>query len=175
MIVIIGYGIGEKRNRMKRKQEIPYEIRWIRPEEWEEVMKLIWNTFMKFEAKDYTQAGIHNFKAFINDPELYQSYLDGSYQMMVALNEDHIIGEISVRSGNHISLLFVDEAYHRKGVGRELMLRMGEYLKQEKREIYLTVKAAPYAVGFYRRIGFRISMPEEEVAGIRVTSMEKFL
>lgn len=160
---------------MTKQKEFPYEIRWINPEEWDETMRLIWRTFMKFEASDYTQMGIQNFHAFLHDGQLYQWYLEGKYRMLVALDGDKVIGEISIRNGNFISLLFVDEAYHRRGVGRALLQRMEAYLKQEGREIYMSVKAAPYAVGFYRKLGFRISRPEEEIAGIRVTSMEKFL
>lgn len=152
-----------------------YEIRWIHVDEWNKAIELIWRTFMKFEAEDYTPAGIQNFNVFLNDGQLYQWYLEGKYQMIVALDQDKVIGAISVRNGNHISLLFVEEAYHRQGVGRALIETMGDYLKREKSEIYMTVKAAPYAVGFYRKLGFRISRPEEEIAGIRVTSMEKFL
>lgn len=155
--------------------KFPYEIRWIRPEEWDETVKMIWRTFMKFEAKDYSLQGIKNFDAFLNDGELYSWYLQGKYHMMVALDGERIVGEVSVRSGNFISLLFVEEAYHRRGIGRELIRQMGEYLKNERKEIYMSVKAAPYAVGFYKKLGFRVSRPEEEVAGIRVTSMEKFL
>lgn len=168
------------RRRRKEKKKImeskfPYEIRWIYPEEWEETIRMIWRTFIKFEAKDYSQQGIRNFNDFLNDGELYSWYLQGKYQMLVALDGEKIVGEISVRNGNFISLLFVDEAYHCRGIGRELVRRMGEYLKTECKEVYMSVKAAPYAVGFYKKLGFRVSRPEEEVAGIRVTAMEKFL
>ncbi len=35
------------------------------------------------------------------------------------------------------------------------------------------VMAAPYAVEFYRKLGFSQDGPEQEVGGIRVTMMEK--
>ncbi len=157
------------------KEDLACEIRWMRPEEWEETMELVWRTFMKYDAADYTPEGIRNFYAFLHDGELWNWYLNGKYPILVAIYEGKIVGEISARGGNFISLLFIDEAYHRKGIGRALIRRMGEYMKNERNEIYMTVKAAPYAVGFYRKLGFRVSRPEEEVAGIRVTSMEKFL
>lgn len=160
---------------METRKASGYEICWIRPEEWGETMELIWRTFMKFEAVDYTPIGIHNFRVFLTDGHLYQRFQEGKYHMLVALDKGKVIGEISVRNGNHISLLFVDEAYHRKGVGSDLIRAMSAYVKQEMKELYMTVKSAPYAVGFYRKQGFRVSRPEEEVAGIRVTSMEKFL
>jgi len=51
--------------------------------------------------------------------------------------------------------------------------RLCEYLKVEEGERYMSLKAAPYAVGFYRKVGFREVAPEEEYSGIRVTPMEK--
>jgi len=76
---------------------------------------------------------------------------------------------------NHLSLLFVDEEYHHRGIGRDLMRRMCEYLKKEEGERYMSLKAAPYAVEFYRKLGFHAVHEEEAFSGIRVTPMEKFL
>ncbi len=152
-----------------------YVIRWAKVEEWEPAMKMIWRTFLRFEAADYTEEGIQNFLDFITDEQLFRSFLQGSYQMMVALCEERVIGAASVRNGHHLSLLFVDEAYHRQGIGRALMERLCEYLKNEAGEKCMTLMAAPYAVEFYHKIGFTDVSPEEEVGGIRVTSMEKYL
>ena len=155
--------------------EIPYEVRWARTEEWAPAMKMIWKTFLKFEGEDYTEEGIRNFFDFITDDDLYTAFLRGNYQMMVALDEDRVIGAASIRNCNHLSLLFVDEEYHHRGVGRTLMQCLCEYLKNEAGERYMSLKAAPYAVNFYRKLGFRAVKPEEEYSGIRVTSMEKIL
>ena len=54
------------------------------------------------------------------------------------------------------------------------MLNMCDYLKAEVGERYMSVKASPYAVNFYKKLGFHAIRPEEEYSGIRVTSMEKF-
>ena len=94
---------------------------------------------------------------------------------MVALDGARIIGAASVRNYYHLSLLFVDEEYHHRGVGRSLMGRMCEYLKKEAGERYMSLKAAPYAVDFYRKLGFHAVHEEEAFSGIRVTPMEKFL
>ena len=155
--------------------DFPYEIRWIKPGEWNQTMDLIWRTFMKFEANDYTQEGIDQFNDFLFDGQLHSWYLQGAYEMLVALDQGRVIGEISVRKGNYISLLFVDEDYHHQGVGSALMGRMAEHLKNQKSQVFMTVKAAPYAVDFYRKLGFHSTGPEVNIAGIRVTPMEKFL
>lgn len=156
------------------EEDFPYNIRWARVEEWEPVMKMIWRTFLKFEASDYSEEGIQNFLEFITDEKLFHSFLRGEYQMMVALDREKVVGAASVRNRNHLSLLFVDEAYHRQGIGRKLLDTFCRYLKNEAGEQYMSLNAAPYAVEFYRKIGFRQVRPEEVVGGIRVTSMEKY-
>ena len=157
------------------KNGAPIEIRWARAEDWNPTMQMVWKTFMRFEADDYSEEGIENFREFITDGRIYKMFVAGHYLMMVALDEGKVVGQISARNRNHLSLLFVDEAYHKQGIGRALVMRMAEYLKHQKGEVYMSVKAAPYAVEFYRKLGFRICGPEEEHAGIRVTYMEKFL
>ena len=160
---------------MSSEKKFPYYIRWALGDEWEDIMDMVWRTFMHFEAKDYTEEGIANFRDFITDPRLFHMFMNGQYATMVAVYDNKIIGQISVRSGNHISLLFVDEAYHKKGVGRELIREMADFLIRDRDAKSMTVQAAPYAVEFYRKVGFQICAPEEEYSGIRVTSMEKFL
>lgn len=158
-----------------RTKEASYQVRWAKREEWKPTMEMIWKTFMKFEGNDYTEEGIRNFFDFITDDNLYKSFLRGEYQLMVAADGERIIGAGSVRNRNHLSLLFVDENYHHKGVGRALMEGLCNYLRTEEGEHYMSVKAAPYAVDFYRKLGFRAVTEEQEYSGIRVTSMEKFL
>ena len=136
-------------------------------------MKMIWRTFLKYEGKEYTKEGIRNFFDFITDDELYTAFLKGSYQMMVAVDGNKIIGAGTIRNGNHLSLLFVDEDYHCRGVGRAIMDSLCRYLKEEAGERDMSLKAAPYAGDFYHRLGFRTVKPEEEYSGIRVTEMEK--
>lgn len=155
--------------------ENPYEIRWAGAEDWTPTMNMIWKTFMKFEGPVYTAEGIRNFLDFITDEGLFHSFLQGKYLMMVAVDKDQIIGAASVRDGNHLSLLFVDERYHYQGVGSSLMRRLCYFLKYETGEEEMTLKAAPYAVEFYRKIGFWATGPEEHYSGIKVTPMRKRL
>ena len=152
---------------------MPFEVRWAKEEEWGPAMRMIWRTFLRFEGRDYTQEGIRNFYDFITDDDLYVAFLKGEYQLMVALDGQKVIGAGSIRNRNHLSLLFVEEGYHRMGVGRAILTAVCDYLKQEAGEKYISLKAAPYAVNFYRRLGFRAVRPEEEYSGIRVTEMEK--
>ena len=157
------------------QDEFPYQIRWAEAEDWTPAMNMIWKTFLKFEGNEYSPEGVRNFLDFITDEELFYSFLKGKYLMLVAVDDDQIIGAASVRDGNHLSLLFVDERYHRQGVGRKLMHLLCEFLKNEAGEEDITLKAAPFAVAFYRRIGFWATGPEEHYSGITVTPMRKRL
>ena len=155
--------------------QILYEIRSAYRDEWDDAMALAWKTFMQFEADCYTIEGIKNFEDFITDTTLYRMFVMGAYQMFVALDHNQIIGMITLRDDSHISLLFVDEKYHRQGVGRALIEYLREYLLSEAGVSRVTVNAAPYGVAFYHKLGFRDLRPEEESDGIKYTPMEFIL
>ena len=153
-------------------RQIPYQIRNAYRDEWDDAMTLAWKTFMKFEADIYTDEGIQNFEDFITDTTLHRMFLMGVYQMFVALDRKQIVGMLTLRNNSHISLLFVDEKYHRRGLGRALIEYLREYLLSEAGISKVTVNAAPYGVAFYHKLGFQDLRPEEERDGIRYTPME---
>lgn len=156
-------------------EEKRYVVRWAYGVDYENIMSMVWETFLKFEGKDYTEEGIRNFDEFIHSDTLYQSFVMGSYQIMIALDGDRIIGMASVRNKHHLSLLFVHEDYHRQGVGSALISLFCKYLKEEMAEHEMTVWAAPYAVDFYQKMGFVIVEPEKDVDGIKITTMRKVI
>lgn len=157
------------------KERFPYFIRKAKKEDWDEAMSMTWKTFMKFEAEDYTREGIRSFFDFITDSVLYRMFLMGSYHMFVAVDGGKIIGMITLRNDTHISLLFVDEAYHKQGVGSCLMKTMWDFIKTELGKEVVTVNSSPYGIGFYHRLGFLDLGPEVEKDGIRYTPMKRLL
>ena len=120
----------------------------------------------------YTAEGVRNFEDFITDTTLHRMFIMGVYQMFVALDRKQIVGMLTLRNTSHISLLFVDEKYHRRGIGRALIGYLQEYLLSETGISKITVNAAPYGVAFYHKLGFRDLRPEEEKDGIKYTPME---
>ncbi|MBQ9989350.1 MAG: GNAT family N-acetyltransferase [Lachnospiraceae bacterium] len=135
-------------------------------------MELAWRTFLQFEARDYTAEGIESFRDFISDQWLKKMFLKGEYTMILALDEEKIIGLITLRSRCHISLLFVDGDYHRQGVGSSLVGALETWLSKEGDMHYMTVNAAPYALGFYHKIGFWDLADQQEKEGILYTPMK---
>ena len=147
-------------------------IRTINENEWEEAMNLAWDTFILYEAPEYTKEGITSFRNFVRDPILKTLFIEGKYNVLAAFNNNIIVGIIGVRNETHISLLFVDSEYHKKGIARRLVEKTFErtYEKYGKRE--MTVNSSPYAVGFYHKMGFVDTDIEQTTDGIRDTPMK---
>ena len=159
-----------------------YNIRPAMPFEWEEAMSLAWRVFKKYEAPEYSQEGVNNFLNFISDEDLYRMFMAGDYKLYLAVSEHgpsipgmpeasrKIVGIIGIRMVSHVSLLFVDEHYHKLGIGRALVEYAAQAMRKENRA-FATVHAAPYAVDFYHRIGFEDIAEETVSDGITYTPM----
>jgi len=142
-------------------------------EEWEEAMALAYRTFMKFQGDVYTPEGVQNFVEFISDNKLFRMFQEQEYHLWVAKEETGtIIGMGSLRSGNHISLLFVDEKWHKCGVGRAIMTEMENYVREVDKDS-ITVNSSPYAVDFYHKLGFVDLGAEQLNSGMYITPMRK--
>lgn len=141
--------------------------------EWDDAMALAWRTFMQFEAQDYTPEGVGSFQDFITDTVLYRMFMLGVYQLFGAFDNGRMVGMLSLRAETHISLLFVDGKYHRRGIGRGLIEYVSQYVLTEEGHGSITVNAAPYATGFYHRVGFVDTDVEQACDGIRYTPMKR--
>lgn len=87
-----------------------------------------------------------------------------------AFDGRRIVGVIAIRGFSHISLLFVDPVFHRKGIARMLFEKATAYAAN--RDCHkITVNSSPYAVSFYENLGFTAIAPEQEIQGIRSTPM----
>lgn len=132
--------------------ETEISIREAEADDWEPAMEIAWKTFLKYEAPDYGKEGTENFLQFISGEQLFKMFLSGEYKMAVAKSREQVIGVATLRTGNHISLLFVDENYHKMGIGRKLLAFLqSRYVVGGKQ---MTVNSAPYAVNFYEKLGF---------------------
>lgn len=151
------------------------DIRFIDELEWEDAMSLVYRTFLKFDAQMFTEEGNQHFKEFVSDNFLKRMFEAGEYQVVGAYHLGKIVGIISLRNNNHISLLFVDEEFHRHGIGRALILSVGDYVKLKLHEDKLTVNAAPYATEFYHKVGFEDLGPITTQDGIIYTPMQYVL
>ena len=146
-------------------------VRPLKKNEWTDAMALSWRTFLKFEAGDYEPEGVSSFYRFVTDRDLEKMFLIGEYKAFGAFDGDAIVGVAGVRSINFLSILFVDEHYHRKGIATSLVGAAAEYICDEMKRDEMKVYAAPYALGFYERLGFYPTGPEKREAGMRFVPM----
>lgn len=153
----------------------PYYVRKAKDGDWDDAMAVAWKTFVKFEADEYTKEGVRSFFDFITDSVLHRMFLNGSYHMFVAEDRGKIIGMITLRNDTHVSLLFVDEEYHRQGVGSCLMRAIWDFIVYEVGRDMVTVNSSPYGREFYHELGFLDMGPEVTKDGIRYTPMKRFL
>ncbi|MCR4651693.1 MAG: GNAT family N-acetyltransferase [Lachnospiraceae bacterium] len=123
-------------------------------EDWDEAVELAYRVFKKYEAAEYGEEGEKEFVEFLNSPILYELFKEGRYVVYVAVADGDIVGMISLRNGNFISLLFVDERFHNRGIGSALLDNLIFYLKSSTEHTKVYVHSSPYAEGFYHRYGF---------------------
>lgn len=133
------------------------KIRNIKANEMQEAINLVWKTFLEYEAPDYTQDGIEEFKKAIYDDEWIKQR-----KFVGAFENDKIIGVIATRASNHIALFFVDGNYHRNGIGKKLY----QYICRENKTGYFTVNSSPYAHEVYKHLGFVDTDIKQSVNGL---------
>lgn len=138
-------------------------IRQVKENEIEIVRKLVLDTFMEFEAPDYSEEGIKSFKDFIFDDEKFLNLEIN----IIEINEK-IVSMIAIREKSHIALLFTHKDFQKKGLARKLFDNFKFSLKSGEK---ITVNSSPYAVEVYKKLGFEIVEPEQTVDGIRFTKM----
>lgn len=146
-----------------KKCQLHILVRSLSQEEKSSACDLAWKVFLKYEAPEYSQEGIDEFKSFLHNMDsISKMPFYGAYE------GNKLIGVLAIRKPQHISLFFVDDEYHRKGIGRKLFERMKQdYEKQE-----FTVNSSPYAVEVYKHLGFAPTDTEQLTNGIRYTPMK---
>jgi GNAT superfamily N-acetyltransferase len=90
--------------------------------------------------------------------------------MLGAYLGQRLVGAAMLRQKTHISLLFVDTTYQKKGIGRAF-IRYFTALTKQRGGGSLTVNATPFAQQFYYRMGFQDAGPMEVKEGVRYYPM----
>jgi len=133
-----------------------------------DVLALIRDVFMEYEAPDYSQEGIGEFLDFL-EPVSIMTMLD-EHDMRIWTCEygDEMTGAIAAGK-EHINLLFVDGKHHRKGIARRLL----DIMIENNKPASITVNSSPYGIEAYRKLGFIETGPERVESGIRFTPMKR--
>jgi predicted GNAT family N-acyltransferase len=121
------------------------------------VSDLVTSTFQHDVAPFYAQEGIREFLSYTN-PSALQNRQARNHVVIVASQNESVIGVLELRDYYHISLLFIEVMHQRQGVGRLLVdeaLRLIRTHQPETREV--TVNSSPNAVEAYKRFGFQVT------------------
>lgn len=145
------------------------EIRRIKKTELNEAIRLVLDVFMKYEAPEYSKKGIAAFEEFMRRQSLSRMVHKGELELY-GFFEPMLKGVIATRNLGHISLLFVDEKYHRMGIATALFSFVKARAKGAGRS-RMSVNSSPYAVPVYQKWGFLSEGPEQVMDGIRFTRM----
>jgi GNAT superfamily N-acetyltransferase len=104
-------------------------------------------------------------------PEAIAGYVASTqFTYFKAVENVTLAGVVAVRDGSHLYHLFVDAAFQRQGLSRQLW----EHARAAVQEInpgYFTVNATPYAQPVYERFGFVATGPRVETKGIAFVPM----
>jgi len=141
------------------------------PEDIIPAMELVRQVFFEFEAPEYSDEGIAEFQAFIEPENIINKMECSELKLWGAFEDEKIIGIIAIKSPPHISLLFVDKQYHRRGIARSLFHAVLCDEAAIREHECVTVHSSPYAVEIYRRLGFVPTDTEQIVNGLRFTPM----
>lgn len=162
----------------ERTETMDIAIRPMRPGEEIAASALVERVFREFVAADCSPEGVEEFTRYVQ-PEMLSLRLQmGCFVLLALAGQDEsppdgrIVGVIETRTFDHISLLFVDDRFHRQGIARALLTHALSICQRERPEVArIDVNSSLYAVGAYERMGFRQSAPFQERNGIRFVPM----
>jgi len=90
-----------------------------------------------------------------NSAQSLREFLKRAAFSLVCVHADAIVGFITSKLPRLISLVAVDPAFQRAGVGSQLVERLLQHISMEAREVSVVeVSATEYSFPFYRRLGF---------------------
>lgn len=153
-------------------------VRRLRPRELESALRLVQRTFLQFEAPGYGPEGAETFRRdILENTAFHMACRSGENRMWGAFDGRKLAGVIVMCTPSHITLAFVDSAYHRQGVGTALFRRLeeeirGDFSLNPPGITAITVNSSPYGEPFYHSLGFRDVGPRQRRDGIIFTPMQ---
>lgn len=149
-------------------------IRTIKQNEYREMFDLIWNVFQTHVAPDWTSEGTaFFFEHFISENAAYRDKVQrGDETCFGAFEGNRLVAVMTVSKHVNLSCAFVLPEYQRKGIGRKLFQHAcAHILEEQPLPFEIRLNASPYAVPFYRSLGFQQVAEQNEVHGMVSTPM----
>ena len=126
-------------------------------------LALVEKVWIEFDLPDMDESALETMRNDITQNDgMVEKYASGKSTMMIAADGEKIVGVIGAGSDGYIRLLFVDGAYHRRGIATELLHRMVCELKMRGFDI-IKLNSSRYALPFYKNFGFVQTAPEQKL------------
>ena len=125
-------------------------IRPVLPGDVRPAIDLALRVFMRYTAPLLKAESVEYFRASCDDEAMLEKYTSGQWRMFAAFDGARIIGMACECEGCHISKLYVDSAYHRRGIATKLMNKLIAAMDVPR----VTLDASPHALPFYTKYGF---------------------
>jgi len=123
--------------------------------------------FDEFVSADYCVEGNQTFYDFIAAEEVRKRFDHGNL-FLIEESDGRIIGALELRDSNHISLLFVDKAFQRKGIGKKLFgAALTQVREKDPKVAFIEVNSSPFAKEIYEKMGFAAKSGLKEKNGIK--------
>jgi len=147
-------------------------IRQATPRDIRPALALALRVFTEYDAPGFLPEALVKFTAEIHATiENPAMYLAGERLLFVALDGKKVVGVVAERWGNgHISMVFVDGAYHRRGIATRLLHRTICEMKLRGYD-KITLFSSPYGLPFYLHFGFKATDVEQQKDGFVFTPM----
>lgn len=137
-----------------------------------EALKLIKSVFDEFIGYKFSKKGRKEFYHFISFENIITKYKEKKLIFFGYFLDNKLVGVIALRDESHISLLFVDKNYQGRGIAKALFKEIVSICESDYSITKISVNSSPYAINFYRKIGFLAIEKEKVKNGIRFTPME---
>ncbi len=129
-------------------------IRLMRHEDAQTTQDVIMQAFQRYNAPDFAPEGVQGFTNYASAAAM-QNRQHNDHIILIAEQDEKIVGVIESRHHNHISLMFVHPDHMNKGISTALWQKALALCKQAHPGLEtITVNASTYAAPIYEKFGF---------------------
>lgn len=153
---------------MKNKS---FNIRHGQPDDISDLQKLFVANITSVCKGDYNTEQITVWTAGVNNKE-YWIDLTTKQFLLVAHNNESILGFCSLKHFNHVDMLYIHPNHQGEGIARALYLSIETEAKRQYQSL-LTADVSKTALPFFEKMGFTIISPQTVIRqGVELTNFK---
>lgn len=138
-----------------------------------QISALMEAVFREFIEPGYDPQGTEEFLEYIHPTAIAYRLKHTNHFLRIAEANKKIVGVLEMRNYNHLSLLFVDGKYQRRGIAKRLVREaIALCLMDNPKLTDITVHSDPAAVVAYKAMNFKCIGEEQVINGIRFIPMK---